>query len=512
MKKRYVIAHDLGTSSDKAALIDTSGAVICETIAAYDFQYPNPGWVEQNPEDYWQAVVSTTRRVLQESGINAADVLGIVYTTQAMGVIPVDAQGEVLRPNSTWVDGRAEEEAASIMRLLGGRAIFKSIIGIEITGKDVLPKLLWIKKHEPDIYQAMDKVLDVNGYLKFKSTGKKVFEWSGACSYTFDLKKKDWTRILFRAISFDLNKLPELVRSVDVVGGLTKEAAAELGLPEGTSVFGGCDDTQSAAIGSGANGEGEAHIYLGTSAWVGVMTERAPKFKHGAVTLQSADPAMNLVVGITESAGANFEWLIERFYEMERKEASLEEIFALLEQDAAQVPPGSDHLIFTPWLLGERCPVSTTTTRGTLFNISLEHTRGHVVRALSEGIAYNLRWIIENFERDFGFDIPELRVTGGGSQNRQWMQIIADVTQRRIVTTNQPKMAGAIGAAMTAFVGAGVYPDFNSIKEIITPKDTYEPNPENKVIYDKLFQDYKRLYQSLEKAYKKANHNRFNFS
>lgn len=509
MKKQYVIAHDLGTSSDKAVLIDTHGAVLCDAVAAYDSQYPNPGWVEQQPEDYWNAVTTTTCRLMQESGIDAADILGIVYTTQAMGVIPIDAEGNVLRPNITWVDGRAEEQAGKIMRLLGGRALFKSIIGIEITGKDVLPKLLWIKQNEPEIYKAMDKVLDVNGWLKFRSTGKKVFEWSGACSYTFDLKKKDWTRILFRAIGFDLNKLPDLVRSIDVVGGLTKRAAAELGLNEGTPVFGGCDDTQSAAIGSSANNEGEAHIYLGTSAWVGVMTKRAPRFKHGAVTLQSADPAMNLVVGITESAGANFEWLIEHFYKSEQRNPSLEDIFTVLENDAAKVPPGSDHLIITPWMLGERCPVSTTTTRGTIFNISLEHTRGHFVRALSEGIACNLRWIIENFEKDFGFDMQHIRVTGGGSKNRPWMQILADVTQRQIVTTNQPKMAGAIGAAMVAFVGAGVYKDFSSIKQIILPKETFAPNKANKEIYDELFINYKRIYSSLRNTYRQANQKRF---
>ena len=509
MKNKYVIAHDLGTSSDKAVLIDTAGRVLCDAVASYDFQYPNPGWVEQHPQAYWDAVVRTTRDVMQQSKVDPADILGIVYTTQAMGIIPVDKDGEVLHPNITWVDGRAEEQAAKIMRLLGGRKIFKSIIGIEITGKDVLPKLLWLKQNEPDVYKAMDKVLDVNGYLKFKSTGKKVFEWSGACSYTFDLKKKDWTRILFRAVGFDLKKLPDLVRSVDVVGGLTPKAADELGLKEGTSVFGGCDDTQSAAIGSGANTEGEAHIYLGTSAWVGVMTRRAPKFKHGAVTLQSADPDMNLVVGITESAGSNFEWLIEHFYEMENKNPDLDDIFALLENDAANVPPGSNHLIFTPWLLGERCPVSTTTTRGTIFNLSLEHTRGHFVRALSEGIAYNLCWIIENYEKDFAFNLPQLTVTGGGSTNRQWMQIIADVTQRKITATNQPKMAGAIGAAVVAFVGAGVHADFNCVKQFIRPKETFEPNSAHKKIYDELYVNYKRLYYSLRKTYKQANLERF---
>ena len=170
---------------------------------------------------------------------------------------------------------------------------------------------------------------------------------------------------------------------------------------------------------------------------------------------------------------------------------------------------GSDHLIFTPWLLGERCPVSTTTTRGTIYNLSMEHKRGHFVRALSEGIAYNLRWIIENYEKDFRFKLPSLTVTGGGSQNDHWMQIFADVTKKKIVTTNQPKMAGAIGGAMCAFTGAGIFNDFSSVREIVKREKEFLPNPENFEIYDMMFRDYKNIYASLKTSYEGSNSKRF---
>ena len=289
-----------------------------------------------------------------------------------------------------------------------------------------------MKQERKDIYNKTNKVLDVNGYLKFKSTGKVFAEWSGASSYAFNVKKKDWERIFFKIAGVGTDKLPDLIRSIDIVGGLTKEAASALKLDEGTPVYGGCDDTQSAAVGTGAIGEGQAHIYLGTSAWVGVTTKKALKFKHGAACLQSADPDMNLLVGITESAGANLEWLIERFYNCEKEALKTEDIYKLMDEEASKVQAGSEHLIFTPWLLGERCPVSTTTTRGTIFNLSLDHTRGHFVRALAEGIGYNLRWIIENYEKDYGFNIPSLRITGGGSQNDHCMNIFSDVIQRKI--------------------------------------------------------------------------------
>lgn len=509
MSKKYVIAHDLGTSSNKAVLMSEAGEILAHAEATYGFDYPHPGWVEQDPEDYWQAVVSATKSVMAESKIQTSDLMGMVFTTQAMGIIPVDRHGAVLYPNITWVDGRAEDQARHLMNRFLGRKVFKAIVGIEITGKDVIPKLMWLKENKPEIYQYTDYFLDVNGYLKFRATGQKVAEWSGACSYAFDLKKKDWERIFFKLAGIDTDKLPPLVRSTDLVGGLTAEAAALMSLPEGLPVYGGCDDTQSAAIGTGAIAEGEGHIYLGTSAWVGVMTQKAPKFKHGAVCLQSADPAKNLVVGITESAGANLEWLIERFYTREQETLSHGTIYELMDREANETPPGADNLIFTPWMLGERCPVSTTTTRATIYNLGLEHKRGHFVRALAEGIAYNLRWIIENMKLDFKFDIPVLRITGGGSQSDHWMQIFSDVTRKKIVTTRQPKMAGAIGAAMCALVGSGSCRDFSAVQQMVGESKTFIPNKDNYAVYDKLFKDYKNIYKSLNNTYIQSNTKRF---
>lgn len=507
MNKNIVIAHDVGTSSVKSALIDISGNIINHSTHSYPFYYPQPGWVEQQPEDYWNAIVKNTRKLTSE--INIDQILGIVFTTQAMGIIPVDRAGNVLRKNITWVDGRAEEQARWMMGMFGGRAAFKSFLGIEITGKDVIPKLRWLKQNEPEIYKNTHKVLDVNGYLRFKATGKMASEWSGACSYGFNLKKKDWEHLFFRAVGFDRKKLPELIRSVDIAGNLTKEAAEQFGVPQNVPVFGGCDDTQSAAVGSGCVEEGQAHAYIGTSAWAGVTTAKSPKFKNGAVCLQSADPHKNLIVGITESAGNNLEWIINQFYKKELEESGEEKIYDILDKEAEKIPAGSNHLIITPWFLGERCPVSTTTTRSTVFNLSLEHTRGHFVKAMSEGIGYNLRWILENYGKDFRFEISDLKLIGGGSQNKQWMQTIADITGRTITTTNHPTMAGAIGAAMCAFVGSGLFTDFTSVNKIVKADKTFHPNPENRNIYDELFINYKDIYNSLKGTYSRANSKRF---
>ena len=505
----FVIAHDIGTSSVKTALISSRGNVVAHATTSYPLSMPYPGWVEQDPGDYWKGAVVNTRKVLSDSGIDKSSVIGLVFSTQAMGIIPLDKEGNVLRHNITWVDGRAEEQALQIMRLAGGRRVFRSVVGIEITGKDVVPKLRWLKQNEPDIYNQTDKFLDVNGYLKFRATGVRVFEWTGASSYGFNLKKKDWEKIFFRAAGIDINKLPPLVRSTDIVGTLTKEAAKEMDLPETVPVFGGCDDTQSAAIGSGANGEGEAHIYLGTSAWAGISTKKFLKHKSGAVCLQSADPEMNFLAAITESAGSNLEWAIEKFYRYERSDPKVANIYEFINEETKGVPPGSDHLIFTPWLLGERCPVSTTTTRGTVFNLGLEHTRGHVINALLEGIGYNLRWIFDNYKRDFGFDPGTIRAIGGGSVNARWMQGIADITGKTIETVELPAMSGTLGAAAIALVGTGILPGFRDVNRFVRIKEVFKPDPGNKNIYDDLFETYKSLYFSLKKTYLKANGKRF---
>jgi xylulokinase len=506
---QYFLAYDVGTSSVKTILTDTGGNIYGSTVVEYPLFMPNAGWVEQDPQDYWTAVCKATKEVVRQAGIDMHQIKGLAFSTQAMGVIPVDIQGNVLHRNISWVDGRAEEQAKKAMRYFGSKMIFKAIVGIELTGKDVIPKIIWLKDKHPEIYNNTHKILDVNGYLKMKCTGKMVAEWSGACSYGFDVKKKDWERLFFKLCRIDLKKLPDLVRSVDLVGMLTEQAAQEMGLHTRVEVYGGCDDTQSAAVGTTAIGEGEPHIYAGTSAWVGVSTAKAPKFKNGVFTLQSADPAKNIVVGITESAGINTQWLINNFYAEELKQKKEQDFFAFLEEEVQATAAGADYLLMTPWFLGERCPVSTTTTRSTLFNLTHQHTRKHIARANFEGIAYNLRWSIHNFEKDFGFDIQRIKVTGGGSRNKTFMQIIADITQRTIITTSQPLNAGALGAAMCAMVGSKALNGFSDIGKIIQTVEEFVPNPATAKIYDDMFATYQSVYQQLDKTYRVINKDRF---
>lgn len=506
---QYIVAHDVGTGGNKAVLMDVEGNVRATAFAPYPVHYPRPDWAEQEPEDWWGAVASTTRRVVEESGVSAGDVLAMVYTTQMLGIVPMGGDGQPIRRAIIWLDGRAPEQARRLMaRFLGGK-VFAAVAGAELTGKDGLPKLLWLKENEPEVYNRMACFLDVNGYLTYRATGRMVFEWSCASAFCFDLKKKDWMRWLIRYIGLDEKKFPPLVRSVDRVGGMTAEAARECGLLEGTPVFGGGGDAPGAAVGSGAVGEGDGHIYLGTSGWVGVVTHKTLTGRHGVVSIQAIDPDKAFLFAEMETAGACLKWIADEFYRHEQEDPNIPNVYALMDQKVETVPPGSDYLVCTPWMYGERSPVSDTFVRSTFFNLSADHTREHLLRAVYEGVAYNLRWMIEIVENRFGFPLPVLRVIGGGARGAPWMQIIADVTGRKVETVANPQEAGALGIGLTAAIGLGLYPDFEALKKVIRVEQAFEPQACNAEVYDLLYRTYRRIYGCLRDLYREVNRVRF---
>lgn len=306
-----------------------------------------------------------------------------------------------------------------------------------------------------------------------------------------------------------MDKFPPLVRSIDEVGTMTAAAAAECGLLEGTPILGGGGDAASAAVGAGAVREGDGHIYLGTSGWVAVTTAKILTGKHGVASVHSADPAKAMLYAEMETAGACLKWIADEFYRAEQADPNVPNVYKLMDEKVDKIPPGADFVVCTPWLYGERAPVADTWVRSTFFNISADHTREHLLRAVYEGVAYNLRWMIDIVERDFGFPMPNLRVIGGGAKGGPWMQIIADVTGRRVETVANPQEAGAVGAALTAAVGLGLYPSFESLRDVVQVDRQFEPQPANTEVYKVLYDAYQRLYSSLRGLYRDVNEVRF---
>lgn len=506
----YIVAHDVGTGGNKAILVTPQGEIQGRAMESYGTSYPRPDWAEQNPEDWWQAVAASTRTLLRQTGVQPREVLAMVFSTQMLGVVPVDAEGHPLRPGIIWLDGRARDQARQVMARLGGPWIFAHIVGAALGGKDVLPKLLWLKQNEPDLFARTAKFLDVSGYLLHCATGEMACDWSAASvTGLFSMKRKEWDRFLMRFFGLPPEKFPTLYRSIDCVGGLRPEAAADCGLLEGTPVFAGAGDAPAAAVGSGAVGEGEGHIYLGTSGWVGVVQKANPTGKHGIAAIQSADPEKAFLIAETETAGACLQWIADQFYREEQQDPTVENVFPLMDKAVEAVPPGSGYLLFTPWMYGERVPVSDLFVRSTFVNLSYDHTREHMLRAVYEGVAYNLRWILDLMSRSFGFRQETLRAVGGGARGRPWMQIIADVTQKRIETVSNPQAAGAVGCALIAAIGLGIYPDFASLKEVVRVEETCEPRPETRAVYDTLYGSFQEIYRSLRGVYRRINQERF---
>jgi xylulokinase len=505
---KYIIAHDVGTSVNKAVLVDTEGKVRGKCSEPYRVYYPKADWAEQEPEDWWNAVTRTTRCLMEETGVSPGDVLCVTFSTQMLGIVPMDSAGIPLRRAIIWLDNRACRQAQRMMRKFINARIFALLAGATLCGKDGIPKLLWLKAEEPEIYHKMRCFLDVNGYLVYRSTSNMVMEWTGASVFGIDLKKKTWLKGIFRYVGLDPEKFPPLVRSIDQVGVLSREAATGFGLLEGTPVMAGAGDAPCAAVGSGAVGEGEGHVYLGTSGWVAVVTERKLRGKCGAATIHSADPSKAFLFAETEMAGACLQWVIDQLYTSEKMDPNIPDIYAFLDEKVADIPPGSDHLIFTPWMYGERAPVGDCNVRSSFLNLSADHTRENLLRAVYEGVAYNIRWIVEIVDQRFKFSLPTLRLIGGGAKSEPWMQILADVTQRKVETVVNPQEAGAVGAALVAAVGLGIYPSFDILKDVVKVDKVFQPQAENRQIYDSLFQSYREAYGSLRHFYKRLNANR----
>lgn len=497
-----LLAFDVGTSGTKAALIEADGTILATAFRPYPTHYPRPLWAEQDPADWWQAVVATTAEVMQAARARPADLLGLSFSTQMLNTIPVDAQGTPLRTCISWLDGRAVDEARWVMRRLGGPGVFALIVGSALTGKDLLPKYVWLKRNEPEVYRRAHALYDASSYLLQRATGRRVAEWSVASvTGLFNLKSKTWDKGLIRFFGLDPAKFPELVHASERVGGLTPEAAGQLGLLPGTPVYAGAGDAQCAAVGSGAVGESAGHLCLGTSGFVGVITSRRTTGRRGIATIQSADRQRLLLIAETETCGACLKWAAQQLYGLEPQDSA----YAHMDAEVAVVAPGAGRLLFTPWMYGERAPVSDERLRASFVNLGANHSRSQLTRAIYEGVAYNLRWILESIEQLYGFRPDPLRVIGGGARGLPWLQIVADVTGRTLEAMPRPQEAAAIGAALIGAVGAGVYPSIEATRAVIQPGAVVRPEPSHKPLYDELYAAFRRLYGALRDLHRDLN-------
>jgi len=508
MADQFVIGHDVGTGGCKSVISDTAGNMLASSFEPYEVSYPVPNWAEQDPEDWWRAVSAGTRRVIAQSGVGPGRVIGMGFAGQMIGVIPVDEGGRPLRPAIIWLDSRADVQAERMIKRLGGKRVMMLVAGALPSGKDVVCKLAWLKENEPEIYDDTRYFLDTTGYLVSRATGNMIIDHTGAGGTgILDNRKRDWSRLLARIAGLPLDKMPPIKSSIEVAGPLRDEVAEEMGLRPGTPVIAGMADIPGAATGSGALEDGDAHINLGTSSWLCLSVSRPKNLgKNGIVSVASPDPDMFIMLGESETAGMCLKWFAEQFAtpdERARAEGEME-IFGVLDEEVEAVEPGSKRLIFTPWMYGERSPVTDTTLRASFVNLSLDHERGHVLRSIYEGVAYNIRWLLDAVARA-GFPCQPVRAIGGGAKSDVWMQIVADATRHRVEAVENPQEAGAMGCALAVAVALGALGDYKDIKKVVKVRKTFEPRAEPAKVYDELYENFRRLYPVLSDVCRRLN-------
>lgn len=483
MDQDFVIACDLGTSGVKAALVNMLGEIFETATASYPLYVAHEGWAEQNPELYWNGVCQATQQVISASHVNPANAKGLAFCTQWKGIIPIDRDGHIMCNSIIWLDSRAGEQADRLNAHFGQELFCAS---------DYWPKLMWFRENCPDIYEKAEIILEANSFLKWKTTGVAAMDVTNCFVRSADPKLQSIYNEILHFANIDLKKFPEMVNTYDIVGHVTQAAAEELGLAAGIPVFGGCCDIPAIAIGSGSAKAGGAHIYLGTSGWIGYSVPHT-EIDFAACPLSTEE---DICQSGMNAVGLAFNWAINRLYPREVDELG-GGIYDFINAEIASAPAGSAGLICTPWFYGE-CEPLCPEVRGTFFGLGDQHTRKHMVRAVLEGICYSLKYADEQYRSRKGLvRQKEYYAIGGGSLSPVWMQMLADILNMPINVPRETKHTGAIGAAYCALVGLGRCTDYGEASQNITVQHRYEPIPEHISVYADGYARFNRLREAI---------------
>lgn len=494
--ERYLLAHDLGTSGNKAVLFDEQGAVIGSETVSYPTHHPQPGWSEQDPEDLWQAVVTCTRRLLR--GKEAQRVAAISFSNQMHGCICVDRDGRPLCPAMIWSDQRASAELQWLEQQIGQRTVY-DITGHRLNTGYTLEKLLWIRANRPDIYRATDKVLHSKEYVAYKLTGCFATEPTDASgTHLYDLRRGEWSAPIFDTTGLDVEKMPPLRKTTDVVGTVGAAVAAELGLPAGVPVVCGGGDGIMAALGAGCIRTAQTCVSMGTTAYMSTVSPQ-PVCDPDMTTFNYAHAIEGWYVpcGAMSCCGLSYAWIRDIVGELDaaHAEASGRGIYQLLDEQVLRSPPGAGGLLFLPYLAGERCPRWNDNARGAFVGLGLGHSKQDMLRSVLEGVAFNLDVILRVFLRHL--DIRSMTLIGGAAKGDVWSQIIADITGVSVQKPGATEYAGSIGAAITAGVGIGMFDDFSVVDRFLTVEKTLEPDTKNREVYAAMGPLFSEAYRGL---------------
>jgi len=499
-----ILAHDLGTTGNKASLYDLSGDLVGSYYHPYETVYPRPGWVEQNPDDWWEAFVISTKNVITSAKVEPSRILGLSFSGHMMAGIPVDREGEVLQERVfLWADHRSLTQAEFIKERVGWENFYHRTGGGMEIALYPIAKILWLKENDPETYNRTYKFLGTKDLLMHRLTGRFVTDFSDASNTgLLDLQQKAWAKDLLAEVGVDDTKLPdEILPSNTCVGTVQKQVSQATGLKEGTPVILGGGDVACAALGAGVIEEGSVYNYIGSASWLAVASSR-PVFddRMRPFTLCHVVPNMYVVQLATFSAGVVYAWIRDQICWLEGASAERfgQSAFDWMNQEASTSVPGANGLIFLPNLRPGGAPHNDLKARGALLGLTLAHKRSDVLRAALEGITFNIRLLCEALEKQLGASFQEIRMIGGGSKSALWRDIEASILNKKIATLSAQQEANSLGAAITAGVTLGVFQSFEkAAKQFIKVREITPPNEEMHGVYDRQFSLFNRAYASL---------------
>ena len=487
----YFLGIDSSTTGVKALLIDHLGSVIATASTDLPLSTPQPLWSEQDPHDWWNGAVSSIREVLRTSGVRAEQVEAVGLTGQMHGLTLLGEQGEVLRPAILWNDQRTGAQCDEIRARLGKARL------IQITGNDSLtgftaPKILWVQQNEPEVFARIRHILLPKDYVRYRLTGVYAIDRAdGAGTTLFDIKMRDWSPEMLRALDIPLEWLPKTYEGPEITGHISLEAADLTGLRAGTPVMAGGGDQAAQAVGVGAVRPGIVALTLGTSGVVFATTGQAFIEPEGRLhAFCHSVPGRWHLMGVMLSAAGSLRWYRDTF----APGVGYDQLLA----PAAGVPMGSEGLLFLPYLTGERTPYPDPLARGAFVGLTIRHGAAHMSRAVIEGVAFGLRDSFELMKSAGLASIEQVRISGGGARSGLWRQILADTFNAELITVNTSEGA-AFGAALLAGVGAGAWADVDAAcAATVRQTGVTQPTHEGAAFYDRAYGFYRQLYPALK--------------
>lgn len=482
------IGIDIGTSSTKAVVSDASGKILFAGGPTYDFETPKPLWAENDPKRWWDATLECLRLIAEK--IDVSEVVGIGLTGQMHGLVLLDANGSVLRPAIQWNDQRTAAQCSELTEKVG----FEKVI--QITGNPILtgftaPKILWVQQNEPEIWAKVSKILLPKDYIRFMLGGAFATDVSDASGMSLlDVGARDWSPVMLEACGVKPEMMAEVYESPEVTCTLKDELAERYGYPKGIPIVAGAGDQAAGAVGSGVVTQGAVACSLGTSGVVFAQAEAFEPEPQGRLhAFCAAVPGTWHYMGVQLSCAGSYQWFFDNL--------AFGATFKDLDVEAREVPAGSEGLFFLPYLTGERMPHPDPQARGAFIGLTLRHGRGHMARAVLEGVTLGLRQGLDMM-KDLGIETRKVIVSGGGANSPLWKQILADVFESRIVTVNASE-GGAFGSAILAMVGAGVYPSVEAAcSAVIEETSSLEPDHDTAAKYNATLEVYKKLYPALQ--------------